>query len=124
MGRNSIHYGSETDKLAALITDNNVRVKSNWQLANEAAALMGIAQERAKERQGARTDLIDIVEPVPPSSNGKARDEVGEQLGVSGRTVSDLLFVKKEVDKLAQAGEADRMLYSRPGCTVAGQMWL
>lgn len=105
------HYETELDKLAALIADNNVRIKSNWQLANEAEALIGIASERAKERQGERTD---IVEPVPPSTNGtgKARDEVGEQLGVSGRTVSDLLTVKEVVTELEDAGlhkEADEL---------------
>lgn len=33
-------------------------------------------------------DLADIVELVPPSDTGKARDAVGAQLGVSGGTGS------------------------------------
>jgi protein gp37 len=98
-------YESETDKLAALIADNNVRVKSNWQRANEADALMEIARDRAKRRQ-IRKSADFVVELFPQQTdNGKARDEVGAQLGVSGRTVGDMLFVKDEIDALAGAGE-------------------
>lgn len=95
------HYETELDKLAALIADNNVRIKSNWQLANEAEALIVIAGERAKDRQGARTD---ISKPVYTSSNGRATEEVGKQLGVSHQTVSDLLTVKEVVTQLEDAG--------------------
>lgn len=114
-------YATDTDKLAALIADNNVRVKSNWQLANEAQALIGIANERAKERQansneyrnGNVKENVPVVEPVPPPiGDGKARDEVGEQLGISGRTVSDMLTVKEVVTELEEAGlnkEADAL---------------
>lgn len=35
---------------------------------------------KAKERQGSRTD---IVETLPPSDTGKARDKIGEKVGVS-----------------------------------------
>ena len=95
-------YETELDKLAALIADNNVRIKSNWQLANEADALIGIASERAKERQ-IRKPSDFVKEPVP-ELNGQARDEVGDQLGLSGRTVSDLLTVKELVDELQDNG--------------------
>jgi hypothetical protein len=53
--------------------------------------LREVEAERAKQRQGSRTDLRNIVEPVPLSDNGKARDLVGAQLGVSGKTVDNLL---------------------------------
>lgn len=62
-------------------------------MTNEADALMGIASERAHLRlstngyaknvdphDGERNDNVQPVELVP-QANGKARDEVGEQLG-------------------------------------------
>ena len=58
------NYETETDKLAALIADNNVRIKSNWQMANEADALIGIAGERAKERQRCGQGGILPCQPV------------------------------------------------------------
>ncbi len=76
-------------------------------MANEAEALIGIAGERAKERQqfhGGTAPGKTLVELVPQvNSNGKARDEVGALLGVSGRTVGDMLTVKMEIDSLEQA---------------------
>lgn len=100
------HYETELDKLAALIADNNVRIKSNWQLASEAEALISIAAERAEVRMLAGRKF-DPVELVPQGINGKARDEVGSQLNVSGRTVSDMLTVKSAIDELKEQGEAD-----------------
>lgn len=101
-------YDTDTDKLAALIADNNVRTKTNWQLANEADALMEIESERARYRMLIGKQL-DPVEPVPQgiNGNGKARDYVGTQLGVSGRTVSDMLTVKSEIDTLLDSGEEE-----------------
>jgi ParB-like chromosome segregation protein Spo0J len=110
------NYETETDKLAALIADNNVRVKSNWQMANEAQALIGIAGERAKRRQEigrlrlGNAENIALVEELVPQPNGRgpqARDEVGALLGFSGRTVGDMLTVKMEIDSLEQAGDDD-----------------
>jgi hypothetical protein len=40
--------------------------------------------EEANKRRGTRTDLV---EQIPPSSFGKARDQVGALFGVSGRYV-------------------------------------
>lgn len=105
-------YENETDKLAALIADNNVRIKSNWQMANEAEALIGIASERAKERQIRKP--ADFVTELVPQQNGhsEARNEVGEQLGISGRTVSDMLTVRELVGELEESGlnkEADNL---------------
>lgn len=100
------HYDSELDKLAALIADNNQRVKSNWQIAEEASALMEIAAARAKERQATSTGgaTPQLVDTCPQADNGKARDDVGEALGISGRTVADLTTVKDVVDELIEFG--------------------
>ena len=73
----------------------NMRVKTNRQMANEANALIGIASERAKERQRGGQGGILLREPVPQANdNSKAADEVGALPGISGRTVSDMLTVK------------------------------
>jgi hypothetical protein len=50
----------------------------------EAEQLQAIERERARARQGARTD---IVETLPPSDFGKTRDKVAAATGIgSGRT--------------------------------------
>jgi N6-adenosine-specific RNA methylase IME4 len=103
-------YATPVDMLAALVADNNARIKSNWQLSSEAAVLMEVERERAKQRQAvsaiANSPFTSKVEPVPPSSDtGKARDAVGAQLGVSGKQVDNLLTVKRAVDTLRDAGD-------------------
>ncbi len=61
---------------------------------NEAEALIAIAGERAKERQRGGQGGILLSQPVDQANgNGKATDEVGALLGVSGRTVSDIALV-------------------------------
>lgn len=54
------------------------------QLAMAGAKLKSYYAEKAKERQGARND---IVETFPPSDSGKARDQAAAKVGVSGRSV-------------------------------------
>ncbi len=56
-------------------------------------------EERAKERQGTRTD---IKETLPESSKGQARDAAGKAVGVSGRTMDKATKVLKKGD-VAQA---------------------
>jgi len=51
-----------------------------------AAKLRPMFDERAKERQGKRNDLIDIQEKIPESKT-QARDEAGKAAGVNGRYV-------------------------------------
>ena len=50
--------------------------------------LLPAEEEKARERQGERTDLDpNIVENFPPSSSGKARDLAAAKVGLSGKTV-------------------------------------
>lgn len=104
-------YESETDKLAALIADNHVRIKSNWQLAQEAQALYEIETERDKLTQAhSNAALGDRSNGVSqalgkPSSNGRAAEQVAMQLDRSRTTVDDLIAVKKAVDDLQAKGE-------------------
>jgi protein gp37/ParB-like chromosome segregation protein Spo0J len=109
------HYDSEVDMLAALIADNHVRSKNNWQLANEAAALIEIEQERALQRQVRKPTEIAtngfVQELIPEQkANGQARDFVGKQLDISGRTVDDMVTVKRAVDDLVDKGEQQKAM--------------
>ena len=103
-------YPNDLEKLAALLTDNYHRIKTNWQLANEAESLMGIERERAKARQGARTDLDNIKQPVAESyqEHGQARNKVGEHLGISHATVDNLLTVKRAIDSAERNGTPEK----------------
>lgn len=103
------HYESDTDILAALIADNHTRQKDNWQLANEAAALIEIESERARQRQVRKpaSEAINSFVPQPVAEqklNGESRTLVGAQLGISGFTVTDMLAVKEAVDTLEAKG--------------------
>lgn len=102
-------YATPVDMLAALVADNNARIKSNWQLSSEAAVLMEVERERAKQRQlSTLTNVSNSLVPelVPErEQKGDARDAVGAQLGVSGKQVDNLLTVKRAVDTLRDAGD-------------------
>lgn len=56
------------------------------QKAAAAAEAMPIYEAEAKERQGTRSDLVEL---IPPSDSGKARDFAAEQFDVNPRYVQD-----------------------------------
>ena len=61
-----------------------------------ARRLERVEKEKARERQGTRTD---IVENFPPSSSGKARDIVGEASGFgSGKQYEKAKFIADNAD--------------------------
>lgn len=106
------HFESETDKLAALIADNQTRQKDNWQKGNEAGALMEIESERARQRQVRKpaSDATNSVvsQPVDTQNvNGRATAEVGDRLGVSHQTITDMLAVKEGVAALEAKGKVE-----------------
>lgn len=57
-----------------------------------AARLLDYYKEEAKARQGTRADLV---EKLPQSNQGKARDQAGKDFGVSGKSVD---AAKKVID--------------------------
>jgi hypothetical protein len=75
-----------------------------------AARARQIYERQAKERQGKRNDLV---ENLPPSESGKARDKAGAAFGVSGKSVD---FAKRVIEKgipeLAKAVDEGRMAVS------------
>lgn len=54
------------------------------QKAVVALAYLPFYEEQAKERQGTRTDIVEL---IPQSDIGTARDKLGETFGVSGRYI-------------------------------------
>ena len=84
-------FESELDEREALIEFNRQREKTFSQKMAEADEIREIVEQRAKERQGERTDLVD---EFPQGADGrgggeanKSRDEIAEKVGIgSGRT--------------------------------------
>lgn len=94
--------GEEETKLA-LIESNRQRKKSNEALAREAKSLMAIEAELAKKRQQAGSSK----ESAKQKKNGKARDHVGEALGLSGVTANKSIEVVNAIDTLIKDGKND-----------------
>ena len=79
-----VHFESELDEQEAIIQFNKQREKTFSQKMAEAEQLEVIAKERARARQGARTD---IKETFPECAKGQTRDKVASAIGIgSGRT--------------------------------------
>jgi len=76
----------EITEAEILIEANRQREKTFFQLMNEAAQLERIESEKAKRRQGTRTDLVEILPQSETGETGKTRDKVAEKIGMSGRT--------------------------------------
>jgi hypothetical protein len=49
-------------------------------------------QTEAKKRQGSN-QYVSKVETLPPSEIGKARDKIGERVGVSGKSIDKVATV-------------------------------
>ena len=124
-------FGSQDELLIreALIVANKQRTKTNEQLAREAKALLDIEKERAARRQrdlaGTRPNQQpDLPAKCPEGPNpedrhdhqdhqereedperGDARDLVGRQLGVSGKTVDKAVAVVGVIDHLRETAQ-------------------
>lgn len=82
-------------------------------MGREALKIAAIEKVKAKERQaeyhGNQYDNKSApVEPVPQvqKENGKARDMVGEKLGVSGKHADHAAKVVKVIDTLENEGKS------------------
>ena len=63
------------------------------ELAAIGEAVEELEREKANERRGTRTDLVENFHDVDQTVFGKSRDRVGEQLGTSGKTYAKIKFV-------------------------------
>ena len=92
-------FENELDELEAIIEFNRQREKTFVQKMKEAEALEGIEKQRAKDRQGERTDIVEM---FPQSESGKTRDKVAQQTGIgSGKTYE----VAKKIWNKAKDGD-------------------
>lgn len=99
--------GDEQSIREHIILSNRHRLKDREMMAREAAMLIEIESERAKERKtqnlsgNSRQGKIALTgEP-----SGKAVEKVGEALGVSGRTATDLTIAGKALIEAEKAGD-------------------
>ena len=81
----------------ALLSHLSPNGETDYTTARAALAvdLLPELEAEAKERQGVRTDL-DIVEKIPPSDQGKARDQAAETMKTNGKYVSDAKRIKND----------------------------
>lgn len=99
------------DPVGYAISMNKIR----RQLTHAQSALVGarakeVFEKLAKERQGKRNDLV---EHVPPSEFGKARDMAGKAVGVSGKSIDHATKVLENgVPELVKAVEENRVAIS------------
>lgn len=90
-------FDSELEKRAQIVHSNKNRTKTFSQKMREALELEDIEQERAKQRQGDRTD---VTQNFASSEYGESREKVAENFGVSRETYRKA----KKVWKAAQDG--------------------
>ena len=94
---NIVGFNTDLDEREAIISFNRQREKTFSQTMAEADELEAIERERAKERQGTRTD---IKETFPECSVGQTRDKVAEKVGMgSGRTYDKAKKVWQEAQQ-------------------------
>ena len=101
-------FDSELAKREALVHHNRQREKTFSQKMREAEVLEEIERERAQERQGERTDLVENQSQGEESDTetdtdfGKTREKVAEEVGIgSGRTYDKA----RQVWEAAQNGD-------------------
>jgi len=96
-----------TDKLEigkALLEHNRQRVKTGVQIANEAKYQKELHRKlREREKQNGKAQG----EKLPPEAKGKTRDAVGDELGLSGRTVDKAIKTADAIEKLRTEGKED-----------------
>jgi len=102
-------FSSDLEEREALIEFNRQREKTPGQIVNEFEEMLAVERERAKSRQGERTDLEEPSGNVSKkSSEEPARDKAAEKVnaGVSGRTLEK---GKKVKDKARDESEPEEV---------------
>lgn len=97
----TVTFDDELDEIETLIESNRQRVKTVSQIAAEGMELQKVEAERAKRRQGARTDLDNLPANLPES--GESAEHVAESLGISTTQWKKL----KTIFQKAQSGDAE-----------------
>lgn len=95
----------EAQDIEIELSENTVRRNfTGSELAEGIRRQMAIESEKAKERQGARTD---IMQTFAEGSSGTARDKAAEQFGISGEQARKTLYVADNADMLDPVDFAD-----------------
>jgi len=98
-------FPNEIAILKTLLLENASRNKTIEQRIREGMAWESIEQEKARERQGTRTDLKNIPENFPECSTGDSRDAIASRVGLgSGRTYSKAAKVVAQIDEDTNLG--------------------
>jgi len=110
-----VSYDSDLEEREAVIHHNKQRTKTFSQKMREAMELEEIERERAKERQGERTD---IKQTFASSEFGQTRDKVASELDMSGETYrkakrvweaakeDGIERIQKEVEKIENGAQS------------------
>lgn len=110
-----VSYDSDLAEREAVIHHNKQRTKTFSQKMREAMELEKIERERAKERQGERTD---IKQTFASSEFGQTRDKVASELDMSGETYrkakrlweaakeDGIERIQKEVEKIESGAQS------------------
>jgi len=93
-------FDDELTEREALVEFNRQRKKTPGQVVNEFEEMLAIEQERAKERQGQRSDLSDSTSAKDFTEVERATEKAAEKVNadVSGRTLEKGLDVKKKAE--------------------------
>lgn len=92
------NYESDLDEIEALVILNQQRIKSPSQIAREGMELQRIESERAKQRQGTRSDLGNV---RLDSNESNTLENVAASLGIS----RDRWYKLKTIFEKAEAGD-------------------
>lgn len=107
------HYRtwSGEGSLVAFILSMNLhrRHLTPSQRAMVALDILPMLEEEAKERQGARTDLPNIVQFFAPSDMGKSRDKAAALVQTNRQYVSDAKAIQDKAPALAEQVRAGEM---------------
>lgn len=103
-----VRLDTDLERRERLLVHNQTREKTFSQKLREGEELERIERERAKRRQGTRTDIVENSPagsddgPADETEFGKTRERVAEKIGIgSGRTYANA----KTVWEAAQAGD-------------------
>jgi ParB family chromosome partitioning protein len=97
-------FPDEIAMLKALLLENASRNKTIEQRIREGMAWELIEQEKARHRQGTRTDLRNIPEKFPECSRGDSRDVIAKRIGFSGRSYSKARNIIERIDSEVKEG--------------------
>ena len=97
----------ELEIRTALIEANRQRIKTNEQIAREAAEIYAVEKDRASERQTVAGKQGQKGLPVILPEAGDARDLAGKRLGISGKKVEMAVQVVEAIDRLREDGEGE-----------------